>query len=173
MRLVLTEDITKDMTLAKAIYDNGSILLNKGVDNLIHYKERLQELGIDHLYVEDKYSSEINIDTVIKDQTRRRGKEVVKNTLNKISNGIESIDLKDLKKLVEEISSELILNDQVLLNLYSLKKTSDYTYEHSLNVGVICIAIGKILGYNKNDIFKLGMAAIFHDRAGNENSWAI
>ncbi|WP_049773798.1 HD-GYP domain-containing protein [Halanaerobium hydrogeniformans] len=163
MRLILTEDITENMKLAKAIYDNGSILLNQGVENLSHYKERLLELGIDHLYVEDKYSAEIEIDQVIKDQTRRQGKKIVKNTLDKISDGLGEVEIKALKNLVDEISSEIILNDEVLLNLHSLKKTSDYTYEHSLNVGVICIAIGKILGYNQNDIFKLGMGGLLHD----------
>ncbi|TDP84432.1 hypothetical protein C7957_14218 [Halanaerobium saccharolyticum] len=34
MRLVLTENLKEDMELAKPIYENGNILLNKGVNNL-------------------------------------------------------------------------------------------------------------------------------------------
>ncbi|MCC3145160.1 HD-GYP domain-containing protein [Halanaerobium sp. Z-7514] len=163
MRLVLTEDLTQEMKLAKAIYDNDNILLNKGVKNLHQYKDRLLELGIDYLYVEDKYSADIELKPVIKEKSRRQGKKVIKKTLDKISEGLSQNDIKELKGLVDEISSQIILNDEVLLNLHSLKRTSEYTYEHSLNVGVISIAIAKILGYSRNDICKIGMGGMLHD----------
>lgn len=110
------------MKLAKAIYDNGKILLNTDVKNLYKYKERLLELGINNLYVEDKYSFDIEITPTIKDSTRRRGKRVIKNTFKKISDRFLNSDVKELKEVIKEISSELILNDDVLLNLVSLKK---------------------------------------------------
>jgi HD-GYP domain-containing protein (c-di-GMP phosphodiesterase class II) len=163
MRLVLTENLKEDMKLAKAIYDNGKILLNKDVKNLYKYKERLLELGINNLYVEDKYSFDIEITPTIKDSTRRRGKKVIKNTFNKISDRFLNLDVKELKGVIDDISSELILNEDVLLNLVSLKKTSDYTYEHCLNVSVICISIGKMLGFSQEEIFKLGMGGMLHD----------
>ena len=39
MRLVLTENIKENMELAKAIYENERILLNRGVKDLYKYKE--------------------------------------------------------------------------------------------------------------------------------------
>jgi len=163
MRLVLTENLKKDMELAKPIYENGNILLNKGVKNLFKYKNKLLELGIKHLYVEDKYSYDIEINEAIKDSTRRNGKKIVTNTFNRIKNGFLEINTKDLKSVVEDITDELVLNEDILLNLVSLKSTSNYTYEHSVNVSVICIALGKMLGYSKNELFKLGMGGMLHD----------
>jgi len=163
MRLVLTENLKKDMELAKPIYENGNILLNKGVKNLFKYKNKLLQLGIKHLYVEDKYSYDIEINEAIKDSTRRNGKKIVTNTFNRIKNGFLEINTKDLKSVVEDITDELVLNEDILLNLVSLKSTSNYTYEHSVNVSVICIALGKMLGYSKNELFKLGMGGMLHD----------
>jgi len=163
MRLVLTENLEKDMKLAKPIYDNGKILLNRDVKNLYKYKERLLQLGIYNLYVEDKFSYDIEINPTIRDSTQRRGKKVIKDTFDNISDRFFDLDVKELKGIIDNISSELILNEEVLLNLVTLKKTSDYTYEHCLNVSVICITIGKILGYSQNDIFKLGMGGMLHD----------
>lgn len=163
MRLILTENIKEDMELAKPIYENGNILLNKGVKNLYNYKDKLMELGIKHLYVEDKYSHDIEINDTIKDFTRRKGKKIVKNTFDRIKSGFLELNTKELKSVVEDITDELVLNDDVLLNLVSLKSTSNYTYEHSVNVSVICIALGKILGYNKNELYKLGMGGMLHD----------
>ncbi|MFN2341314.1 MAG: HD-GYP domain-containing protein [Halanaerobium sp.] len=163
MRLVLTENLKKDMELAKPIYENGNILLNKGVKNLFKYKNKLLELGIKHLYVEDKYSYDIEINEAIKDSTRRNGKKIVTNTFDRIKNGFLEINTKDLKNVVEDITDELVLNEDILLNLVSLKSTSNYTYEHSVNVSVICIALGKMLGYSKDELFKLGMGGMLHD----------
>ncbi|PTV96201.1 HD-GYP domain-containing protein (c-di-GMP phosphodiesterase class II) [Halanaerobium saccharolyticum] len=163
MRLVLTENLKEDMELAKPIYENGNILLNKGVNNLYKYKSKLLELGIKHLYIEDRYSYDIEINDAIKDSTRRTGKKIVTNTFDRIKNGFIDLNTNDLKNVVEDITDELVLNEDVLLNLVSLKSTSDYTYEHSVNVSVVCIALGKMLGYSKSELFKLGMGGMLHD----------
>ncbi|TDO94341.1 HD-GYP domain-containing protein (c-di-GMP phosphodiesterase class II) [Halanaerobium saccharolyticum] len=163
MRLVLTENLKEDMELAKPIYENGNILLNKGVKNLYKYKKKLLEMGIKHLYIEDKYSYNIEINEAIKDSTRRNGKKIVTNTFDRIKNGFLDLNTQDLKGVVEDITDELVLNEDVLLNLVSLKSTSNYTYEHSVNVSVVCIALGKMLGYSKNELFKLGMGGMLHD----------
>jgi HD-GYP domain-containing protein (c-di-GMP phosphodiesterase class II) len=163
MRLVLTENLKENMELAKPIYENGNVLLNKGVKNLFKYKNKLLELGIKHLYVEDKYSYDIEVNEAIKDSTRRNGKKIVTSTFDRIKNGFIDLNTKDLKNVVEDITDELVLNEDVLLNLVSLKSTSDYTYEHSVNVSVVCIALGKMLGYSKSELFKLGMGGMLHD----------
>jgi len=163
MRLVLTENLKEDMELAKPIYENGNILLNKGVNNLYKYKSKLLELGIKHLYIEDRYSYDIEINDAIKDSTRRTGKKIVTNTFDRIKNGFIDLNTNDLKNVVEDITDELVLNEDVLLNLVSLKSTSDYTYEHSVNVSVVCIALGKMLDYSKSELFKLGMGGMLHD----------
>ena len=163
MRLILTENLKEDMELAKPIYENGNILLNKGVKKLYKYKDKLLSMGIKHLYVEDKYSYDIEINEAIKDSTRRSGKKIVTNTFEKIKDGFLDLNTRELKSVVEDITEQLVLNEDVLLNLVSLKSTSNYTYEHSVNVSVICIALGKILGYSKNELFKLGMGGMLHD----------
>ena len=163
MRLVLTENLKKDMKLAKPIYENGKILLNRGVKNLFKYKDKLLEIGVKHLYVDDKYSYDIEVNEAIKDSTRRNGKKIVTNTFDRIKKGFLDINTQSLKSVVEDITDELVLNEDVLLNLVSLKSTSDYTYEHSVNVSVICIALGKMLGYSENELFKLGMGGMLHD----------
>jgi HD-GYP domain-containing protein (c-di-GMP phosphodiesterase class II) len=163
MRLILTKNLKKDMKLAKSIYENGNILLNIGVNKLYKYKDKLLELGIKHLYIEDKYSYDIKINDAIKEVTRRRGKKIIGNTFDKIKNGFLDINTKELKNVVEDITDELVLNEDVLLNLVSLKSTSIYTYEHSVNVSVICIALGKMLGYSENELYKLGMGGMLHD----------
>lgn len=163
MRLVLTENLKEDMKLAKPIYEKGSVLLNKEVTDLFKYKDKLLELGIKHLYVEDRYSHDIKVNDIIKDTTRRQGKKIVKKTFNKIKKGFIDLNVGELKAVIEEITSELVKNEDILLNLVSLKSASDYTYEHSVNVSIVCISLGKMLGYSESELFKLGMGGMLHD----------
>ena len=44
-----------------------------------------------------------------------------------------------------------------------LRKDDEYTYVHSLNVGVVSSIIGKLLGLSKDEIFLLGETGILHD----------
>jgi HD-GYP domain-containing protein (c-di-GMP phosphodiesterase class II) len=40
---------------------------------------------------------------------------------------------------------------------------SNYIYNHSLNVAIICISLGITHGYSRNDLNALGLGAILHD----------
>jgi len=163
MRLILTKNIENNMTLAKPVYYNGSILLNTGIENLHKYKSKLLAGGINHIYVEDEHSMDININETIKESTKREGEKIILKTFNKVKQGAMDINLEDLNYIVEDIISDFINQEDILHNLVSLKNTSDYTFEHSLNVGVLCVVFGKILGYSKEELYKIGMGGILHD----------
>lgn len=163
MRLILTENIDNNMSLAKAVYHNDNILLNVGVKNLSKYKETLIERGINHIYVEDKYSFDIKIDQPIREETRRKGKKVVTKAFKNIKKGSTDVKVTQFNDLIESIISDVTSEENILNNLASLKNTSDYTFEHSLNVGVLCIVFGKRLNYSFDDLRKIGMGGILHD----------
>ncbi|HEX9920808.1 MAG TPA: HD-GYP domain-containing protein, partial [Candidatus Methylomirabilis sp.] len=63
------------------------------------------------------------------------------------------------QSLVDLILSE----DLFILGLTSIKNYDDYTANHSVNVSILATALGSRLGYTKSQLFKLGMAAFFHD----------
>ncbi|WHX30279.1 HD-GYP domain-containing protein [Brevibacillus agri] len=61
------------------------------------------------------------------------------------------------------------LLDQVLQRmgflrfLYIKEGTENYTYRHSLNVGIVAALIGKIVGRPQDEIYRLGQAGLLHD----------
>ena len=61
------------------------------------------------------------------------------------------------------------LLDQVLQRLeflqfiYLKEGTEDYTYRHSLHVGIVSAVIAKLLGKSHEDIYFLGQAGLLHD----------
>ncbi|MFW6381572.1 MAG: HD-GYP domain-containing protein, partial [Bacillota bacterium] len=162
MRLIKVENITEDQQLARPIFHKGNILLNKGVSGLDRFRRRLQGLGIRHIYVEDELSQGIEVNDVVKEETRQRGREVIKNTFEQITFN-QDINIKEVKNIVGDIVDELFYRDEVLVNMVDIKSFNSYTFAHSVNVAVLSIILAKSLNYDKNRMRKLGIGAILHD----------
>jgi HD-GYP domain-containing protein (c-di-GMP phosphodiesterase class II) len=163
MRLVPVEDIKPEMELAKSIYHNNNILLNTGVKNLHRYKNRLKNIGINYVYVEDKYSTDIEVDYVIKSELREKGQRKIRSFMEDIRFS-KAINVDQIKNTVSDIVEDILNNsDNIIVNMLDIKNFDDYTYEHSVNVAVYSIILGKSLNYNVRDLNKLGVGAILHD----------
>ena len=163
MRLVPVEDIKPDMKLARSIRHKDNVLLNTGVKNLHRYKEKIKSIGINYVYIEDKYSADIKIDYVIKDELREKGQSRIRSFMEDIKFN-KSINVGQIKDTVADIVDDILNNsDNIIVNMLDIKNYDDYTYEHSVNVAVYTIILGKSLNYSRNDLNKLGMGAIMHD----------
>src|SRR5688572_26226389 len=70
--------------------------------------------------------------------------------------------LEALYKDIERIMFE-ILDSNAVSSLESLKTHSDYTFEHSVEVAIVAILLGKNLGLPNNQIRELALGALLHD----------
>ena len=50
-----------------------------------------------------------------------------------------------------------------MVNIIDLRTYDDYTYSHSLNVAVLSILMGNVLGMSQEMLFSLAMGALLHD----------
>jgi HD-GYP domain-containing protein (c-di-GMP phosphodiesterase class II) len=75
----------------------------------------------------------------------------------------QRIDMKGSKRVVQSLVDLIMSEDLFILGLTSIKNFDDYTANHSVNVCILSITLGSRLGYSKARLFKLGMAAFFHD----------
>ncbi|MGO9013789.1 MAG: HD-GYP domain-containing protein [Dissulfurispiraceae bacterium] len=64
---------------------------------------------------------------------------------------------------VAEITDSILKKQVSVYDMMSLKTYDLYTYTHSVNVAVLCIAIGSALGFERRKIEKLGVGALMHD----------
>ena len=76
---------------------------------------------------------------------------------------VGAIEVSRLRGLVSEIMQSLRRNFNALLLITTIKKTSDYTYRHSINVAIFAIAFSQFLGLDEDETFNTGMAGLFHD----------
>ena len=80
----------------------------------------------------------------------------------------EPINLKRAKRVVETLVDAIISEEQLIIGMTSLKDYDEYTYNHSVNVSILSIAIGQRIGLNRHSLTCLGIAALFHDMGKTE-----
>ncbi len=162
MRLVHVEDITSDMELAKPIYQYDAVLLNKGNKELINYRKKLQKLGISYIYVNDSLAEDIEINDVIRDDTRLKAQSVIQNVFSDLTFD-RKVNIKMVKDIVEEMLEEIFSNKNNIINMVKINSYDSYTFSHSVNVSVLALLMGKSLGLDRIKMSKLGTGALLHD----------
>ena len=75
----------------------------------------------------------------------------------------QSVSLHKSKRLVQSLVDMLLQDETTVLGLTTIRSHDEYTYAHCVNVGILAMAIGQRLGYNKKRLGELGLSAIFHD----------
>jgi HD-GYP domain-containing protein (c-di-GMP phosphodiesterase class II) len=75
----------------------------------------------------------------------------------------KSIDTPQAKEAVSKCVEHVIENADAMLLLTSIKNKDNYTAEHSLNVAVLSIILGKQLGMERNKLEEVGLCGMLHD----------
>jgi HD-GYP domain-containing protein (c-di-GMP phosphodiesterase class II) len=73
------------------------------------------------------------------------------------------MNVRRAKRLVTSLVDILSLDESTLLGLTNIKNFDDYTYNHSVNVCVLSLAVGRRLGLKRRQLSELGLSALFHD----------
>jgi len=85
-------------------------------------------------------------------------KEVIRNIQGK-----QSADVRRLKRLAQKAVQLVIEDESILLGMASIKNYDEYTFNHSVNVSIYSLTIGKRLGFSRGMLTELGITALLHD----------
>jgi putative nucleotidyltransferase with HDIG domain len=78
--------------------------------------------------------------------------------------GIEKqVDIEEAKKAVDECVKSVINTPDALMWLTQLKKKDEYTSQHSMNVCLLSIALGRHLNLPEGELRELGLCGMLHD----------
>jgi len=75
----------------------------------------------------------------------------------------EKIKLSTTRRLMQSIFNHIVDNESFVQGLTNIKNFHEYTLNHSMNVCVLAIALGRQLGLDRNELVDLGISAFFHD----------
>ena len=85
-------------------------------------------------------------------------KEVITNIKGK-----QHADVRKLKRLAQKAVNLIVEDESILLGMATIKNYDEYTFNHSVNVTIYSLAIGKRLGFTRKIMTELGITALLHD----------
>ncbi|MDD5033232.1 MAG: HD-GYP domain-containing protein [Methylococcaceae bacterium] len=94
--------------------------------------------------------------------THKQTSNLVKSFMEEVRFG-HGIDSEQAKEAVAECVDSIIKNPNALLLMTQLKSKDTYTSEHSMNVCILSIALGRFLGFSVEALRNLGYCGLLHD----------
>ncbi len=171
MRLVSTFSLSNGDELSKPIYnDKGQILIHEGVPLTQRMINRLTEIGVTYVYIEDEVTDDIESNSPISDRVRIEAVNTIKNTFDTMSGSEDVANSfifdktgEKMVDIVRHILSEVQGHNEVISLLSDVFTYDDYIFTHSLNVTIYSLALGTELGLPSKKLEELGYGAMLHD----------
>ncbi len=154
---------------------------------------RIREWGITHVYIEDGQDVEpepakpppppvvleraapepgridwelkhvpISHELVHARKVREQATQAAKGIMASIQAG-EKLETKEAEAAVKEMDDSLVHNKDALLLLMRLRKKDEYTFEHSVSVGVLLMAFARAMGFDQEATRNIGLGGLLHD----------
>ncbi|MFZ4450328.1 HD-GYP domain-containing protein [Salibacterium aidingense] len=163
MRYTLTENVEQGDKLAKHIYAaDGRVLLNAGIPLTVGLISRLHHMGVQAVYLEDEQLSDVAVEEVVTEKTRRAATAALSESFQFIQNGGD-LDVKKIKRTVSSLLEEIMANKDILLNLTDIRTEDNALYSHSLNVCVMAVLTGTKMNLERVKLEELAVGALLHD----------
>ncbi|MDH5434995.1 MAG: HD-GYP domain-containing protein [Gammaproteobacteria bacterium] len=93
---------------------------------------------------------------------RRKTSHLMKSILDKIALS-QDFDIQGVRQTVKENVKSVLSNHEAMMMITMLKSKSEDLAEHSLNVSILAIGFAQTLGYSRDQLEDIGMAALLHD----------
>lgn len=176
MTFVPTNKLKAEMILDRDVYlfdsiSSKIIMLKSGQILTQLYINKFNELDILGAYIESsdekeevrvKTSVRQPIKTVLKQEAIENVHQVYK-MFNQVAQTINVRSINQTMAISRKLVNSLKNNAEATISIANLKVYDDYTYNHSLGVSILSIAIGLELDLSTQDLYDLAFCALLHD----------
>jgi putative nucleotidyltransferase with HDIG domain len=162
---LLDEKILKEFIYTLINLEEGS------EENVTLFSEQLVNKGISMIEVNplEVFEGEEGAMTLRKEDRHEVAKNVFFETIGTIKEVITHIkgkqyaDVRKLKRLVQKAVRLVMEDESILLGMTTIKNYDEYTFNHSVNVSIYSLAIGRRLGFSRMTLTELGVTGLLHD----------
>ncbi|WIV11324.1 HD-GYP domain-containing protein [Proteiniborus sp. MB09-C3] len=167
MALLNIDEVKVGMVINKNI-DNektGAILLTSGTvlnrNNIL----TLKSLGVKNIDVYLNKNNENDFLIIDNDGFTEKYNRFANKTRTILFNARfgKKLAVNEIGEIINEMIEEVIKSNNILGTLRQIEEDDDYTFQHSIDVCLLAIIIGKWLGYSKVELKQLSLAGLFHD----------
>jgi HD-GYP domain-containing protein (c-di-GMP phosphodiesterase class II) len=145
-----------------------SLLLQKpGSENSFGvFVERLAGTPVESISVRpERPESLLDLEEEAMEGARRtyaQSVQVARNALSDVRMG-RAVNVGRVKRAVQGIVDQVLANEPSIMAMTSLREFDEYTFTHSVNVCIFSVIMGQRLGFEKHQLYELGLGALFHD----------
>ncbi len=136
------------------------VLLAKGTFLKQEYIEKLKEIGITKVYIQDDIDTEEVV--ILKNEIEDSFKDIVKKVIEKHTYS-HSDELVELTKTADKIFLSLLDQEEVVEKIYDIKERSCDIYEHSVKVCTLAILTALKMKIPHQRIHEIGVSSLLHD----------
>lgn len=126
---------------------------------------KLQERRVEGIYIQSKFFNDIAtenyISTEFKQELTSELQGIYTSYLKKAP--ISPAMGKSMLRMADSLMTFVLSKEECLLNVVEIKDYDNYTYSHSVYVGVLAVLIGMQLGLSKTKLSELAMTGLLHD----------
>jgi HD-GYP domain-containing protein (c-di-GMP phosphodiesterase class II) len=142
------------------------ILLRKDLDPKSPHAQIMEAIDaehIDHIIVEKTAPIELQVSRE-KSAVRMyfAGISLLKDVFEKQAQD-RAINLNLTKRWMQSIFNHIVDDESFVYGLTNIKNYDDYTLNHSINVCILAVALGRRLGLSREELSDLGVSAFLHD----------
>lgn len=172
MRIHVTELKEGDILSSDIFNSFGLHVLSKGAGLQMREISMLMQHQIDYVDIDARIIEEVTIRT-IESGLNPKWLPTVKPIYQDAVNGCEQlfteaaqsgkIDEEDVIQTFQPLVNTFKLERDVVSMLLLLNTHDDYTYQHSVQVGMLAYYLASWLGYDEQESVKIGQAGFLHD----------
>ncbi len=75
----------------------------------------------------------------------------------------EGVNIRGVEDMAEALIQRGMPGMNPLIMLADLKSSDEYTFTHSINVCILATRLGEVIGFNGDELRRIGVAALLHD----------
>ncbi|WP_424769027.1 HD-GYP domain-containing protein [Paenibacillus sp. sgz302251] len=171
MRLLPITNCRPGMKLAKKIFSQeGVVLLGENIELTDRLITRLEQCGIQYVYIADPRTDDIVLPSLINENTMQLALREVRTNFREMMDrpkqkkGVTYPYIaQPFKQMMSMIIDDLSGHKDAMIMLMDMGSIDHYLYQHSLNVCVYTTLLGMAHGYTRDELTTLGMGALLHD----------
>ncbi len=187
MRILPIYHVQPGMRLGRSVQDqDGRLLIAAGITLNKRLLTLLEEQGYTAVYIADGFD-DVELPELVSLETKQEVMKSIRQFVeiealharrlslslfdgrsgsspgaNMISKARYDVCL-SVVRAAEMLVGDIMSHREVVIGMVDIKTLHDYSFAHSVNVAMIALVVGRILGYNRRELRRLGIGALLHD----------
>ena len=162
MKKCIVDNLTGTEILAKDVFTpEYQVLLSAGMQLKHEYIEKLRELDIKEVYIEEDEPHTKTV-VILREEVKASLKFKVKSILEKHTYS-HNENLEELSRTADHIIMNILEEDKVVEQIYDIKGRSSDIYEHSINICSLATIVALKMDIPPRMVHDIGVSCLLHD----------